>query len=235
MDPTTERPLVSVVIPVYNAAKFLDETLNSVLDQTYPNLEVLAVNDGSTDDSLQILANYASRITIFDSTNKGTPAARNKGIQMATGSYLSFIDSDDLWHPEKLTMQMELLGSMPDVDMTYCCFEEFLSPDLSPTQLANRKVKTGVMSAAMAGTTLIRRASFDKVGPFSETRRTGEFIDWYARAVEVGLKIVPTEHGHYRRRSHASNQSLQLEGLHKDYLEVVRSALQRRRALKNDA
>lgn len=235
MNQEIDKPLVSVIVPVFNAARYLDEAIGSILAQTYTNVEVIAVNDGSTDDSLNVLENYTSRITIIDSANKGTPAARNQGIQAAKGSYLAFLDADDLWHPKKLHTQMDFFDSVPDLDMTYCCFEEFLSPDLSPTQLVNRKVKTGVMSAALAGTTLLRTTSFFRVGLFSETRRTGDFMDWYARAVDVGLKIVPTEHGHYRRRSHASNQSLQLEGLHKDYLEVVRSALQRRRALKNDA
>lgn len=235
MNHELDKALVSVIVPVYNAAKYLDEALNSVFGQTHLTLEVIAVNDGSTDDSLQVLTRYASRITIIDSVNKGTPAARNQGIQAAKGAYLAFLDADDLWHPEKLRTQMDLFDRVPDIDMTYCCFEEFLSPDLSTEQQATRVVKTGVISAALAGTTLLRRASFDKVGPFSETRRTGDFIDWYARAEDVGIKVVPTEHCHYRRRSHASNQSLQLGGLHKDYMEVVREALRRRRALKNNA
>ncbi len=225
---------MSVIVPVFNAAKYLDEAIGSILAQTYPNVEVIAVNDGSTDVSLNVLENYASRITIIDSINKGTPAARNLGIQVAEGSYLAFLDADDIWHPEKLSTQMDLFDRTPNLDMTYCSFEEFLSPDLSAEQQSKRVVKSGVMSGALLGTTLILRDSFNRVGLFSETRRSGEFIDWYARAEEIGLKIVPSDHCHYRRRSHADNQTLRLESLHQDYMEVVREALRRRRELKNN-
>lgn len=235
MNQQNDEPLVSVIVPVFNAVKYLDEAIGSIFEQTYPNLEVIAVNDGSTDDSLNVLENYASRITIIDSTNKGTPAARNLGVQAANGAYLAFLDADDIWHPDKLSTQRAMFDRNPYLDMTYCCFEEFLSPDLSTEQQATRVVKSGVMSAALAGTTLLSRTSFLKVGLFSETRRTGDFIDWYARAEDAGLNIIPTEHCHYRRRSHATNQSLQLEGLHKDYIDLVREALRRRREIKKNA
>jgi glycosyltransferase involved in cell wall biosynthesis len=234
MNQEIDKPLVSVIVPVFNAAKYLDEAIGSILSQTYPNVEVIAVNDGSTDVSLNILEKYSSRITIIDSTNKGTPAARNLGIQAAKGSYLAFLDADDIWHHEKLSVQLNMFDKTPNLDMTYCSFEEFLSPDLSAEQQARRVVKPGVLSVAVPGTTLILRASFDSVGSFSETRRSGEFIDWYARAEEIGLKIVPTNHCHYRRRSHADNQTLRLESLHQDYMEVVREALRRRREFKNN-
>ncbi len=227
------HPLVSVIVPVYNAAKYLEEALDSIFGQTYPNLEVIAVNDGSTDDSLQILMTYTSRITIIDSTNRGAPSARNQGIAVAKGSFLAFLDADDIWHSDKLNIQVNLLQNAPDVDMTYCSFQEFLSPDLSPEQQATRIVKKGVISASLAGTSLMRSTSFHKVGFFSEAREAGDFMDWMARANETGLRVVSTEHCLYRRRSHADNNSLKQESLHRDYLEVIRENLRRKRDLKN--
>jgi glycosyltransferase involved in cell wall biosynthesis len=229
MEPTAEQPLVSVIVPVYNAAKYLDEAIESILIQTYPNMEVIAVNDGSTDESLHVLEKYNSRITIIDSTNKGTPAARNQGIRVSTGSYLAFLDADDIWYPEKLSVQMDVFDKNPDVALTYCCFEEFQSPDLSEELRSKRIVKSGIISAALPGTSIIQREAFYKVGFFFEPRRTGEFMDWFARAKELGIKMVPTEDSLYRRRSHADNQSLMIQSLHKDYLEMVRETLRRRR------
>ena len=95
-------PLVSVVIPVYNAAKFLRETLESIVCQTYRRMEIIAVNDGSTDLSRKILQEYSDRIQCIDQRNHGVAVARNVGVSHSQGSYIAFCDADDVWFPRKL-------------------------------------------------------------------------------------------------------------------------------------
>lgn len=109
---SNNRPLISIVTPVYNAEKFLEETVGSIQNQTYQNWELLLVDDGSTDNSLQIaedLAKTDPRINAVSIKNSGAAIARNTGIDLAKGSYICFIDADDLWLPEKLEKQIKFM------------------------------------------------------------------------------------------------------------------------------
>ena len=124
------NPLISVVVPIYNTSKYLPRCLNSIINQTYKNLEIICINDGSTDNSLSILQNYAqkdSRIKITTQKNAGLSAARNTGIIKSTGKYITFVDSDDeISH----NMLEKLLVSLQknDADISICSFKE-IYPD----------------------------------------------------------------------------------------------------------
>ncbi len=112
--------LISVVIPVYNGERTIAETLESVLNQTYRNLEIIIIDDGSTDDSLNIISQYDdSRIQVFSYPNSGVSKSRNRGITLAQGQYISFIDADDLWTREKLIKQIEVLQNTPSAKVAY--------------------------------------------------------------------------------------------------------------------
>ena len=99
-------PLISCIVPVYNGERFLSQTLDSVLGQTYRPLEVLLSDDGSTDGTPQIAARYSKRIRYLTHANTGPGAARNRGLRLARGDFVALLDADDLWHPEKLERQM---------------------------------------------------------------------------------------------------------------------------------
>lgn len=118
-----EKPLVSVVMPVYNASRFLRQAIESVLSQTYQNLELIAVDDCSTDDSLQILREYQNRDerlhVIAGETNQGVSRVRNRGIQEAKGKYIALLDSDDVWVNTKLERQIALLTEN-NAEIAYC-------------------------------------------------------------------------------------------------------------------
>lgn len=118
-----EKPLVSVVMPVYNASRFLRQAIESVLSQTYQNLELIAVDDCSTDDSLQILREYQNRDerlhVIAGETNQGVSRVRNRGIQEAKGKYIALLDSDDVWVNTKIERQVEMLDAS-GADIAYC-------------------------------------------------------------------------------------------------------------------
>ncbi|MBI9061924.1 MAG: glycosyltransferase family 2 protein [Marinilabiliaceae bacterium] len=105
---------VSIIITVYNAGRFLEETLNSVFQQTYPHLEIICVNDGSTDNSNEILQHYKNKIKIINQPNQGQCAASNAGLKIATGEYIKFFDADDLMNPEHIELQVKKLNGRTD-------------------------------------------------------------------------------------------------------------------------
>lgn len=109
--------MVSVIMPVHNGAQFLREAIESALAQDYTPVEIIVVDDGSTDATPQILASFGSRIRHIRQTNSGAAAARNAALQASRGEYLAFLDADDLWLPQKLRVQIDYLGSHPDVDL----------------------------------------------------------------------------------------------------------------------
>lgn len=101
-----ELPLVSVILPTYNRADIIVNSVQSVLDQTYENIELIVVDDGSTDNTENVLSVYGDKIKYIKQTNKGVSAARNAGISISSGDYIAFIDSDDIWRREKLELQV---------------------------------------------------------------------------------------------------------------------------------
>ncbi|MGH9423586.1 MAG: glycosyltransferase family 2 protein [Thermoanaerobaculia bacterium] len=116
---------VSVIIPNYNYGRFLREAIDSALAQTYPPLEVIVVDDGSTDETPQVLAAYGDRIRAIRQDNQGVGAARNTGIAAARGEYVAFLDSDDIWRPRKLEYEMARFAADPDLGLVHCGAESF--------------------------------------------------------------------------------------------------------------
>jgi glycosyltransferase involved in cell wall biosynthesis len=118
----TDKPTVSVVIPCYNAAPFLRETLDSAINQTYPPLEILVIDDGSTDDSAAIAESYGSPVRVIRQPNQGESVARNRGIDEARGDWIAFQDADDLWNPKKTEKQIKEIESTSGEFV--CCYSD---------------------------------------------------------------------------------------------------------------
>ncbi len=114
-----KNPSVSVIIPTYNRVQFITQAIDSVLSQTYQNFEIFVVDDGSTDNTKQALAPYKDKILYIYQENQGAAAARNTGINYAKGKYIAFLDSDDLWFPQKLEKQVEILDKNQDISVVY--------------------------------------------------------------------------------------------------------------------
>ena len=120
-------PRVSVIIPTYNRAGYLCESIESVLTQTYTDYEIIVVDDGSTDDTEEVLQLWIADGTIHYvwQENRGESAARNHGIELAIGEYIAFLDSDDLFMPTKLEEQVAYLDNHPEVGMAHSCYSKF--------------------------------------------------------------------------------------------------------------
>jgi len=185
--------LVSTVIPTYNYARFVGRAIESVLAQTYPQIECVVVDDGSTDDTAHVLARYGERIRVIRQENRGLSAARNTGITAARGEAIALLDADDQWRPGKIAAQVALLQREPDLGVVGCGTtvydangeprREILwqSPGAAGTtaqrQIAMRRAWVGGSGSGA----LIRRSVFADVGLFDEGLRAAEDLDMWLR------------------------------------------------------
>ena len=126
-----ERPLVSVIISAYNVADYIGAAIDSTLAQTYPNLEVIVVNDGSTDDTAAVIERYRADVVIVDRPNGGPSAARNSGLRVARGALIAMLDGDDTWLPDRIERLVDLLDARPDLDMVTS--DSWVMEDFTPT------------------------------------------------------------------------------------------------------
>lgn len=186
----TRYPVVSVIIPTYNRAHYLQETLESVLAQTYPALEIIVVDDGSTDETPHLLEHYQGRITTIRQPNRGGTAARNTGIQAASGAYLTFLDHDDLIFPNKIDQQIRYLQAHPDLEVVHCrwYYIDGQSSRLSrfgplPTGDVLRPLVLGCF--LWSGAPLVARKCIDQVGFFDEAIWSSDW-DMWVRIAQTG-------------------------------------------------
>lgn len=219
---------ISVIIPVYNGERYIAEAVGSVLAQDYPRIEIVAVDDGSTDRTAELLRSYANVHYVCQS-RLGASAARNNGVRCSSGDWLAFLDADDLWTPGKLKVQKDALRSDPSLDMVFGYVEQFYSPELEASLKSKIKFAEGSMPGYVPGSMLVRKDSFLKVGFFNEAFKIGEFIDWYTRALDYGLNGHLAREVVLRRRIHDANTGIRERDSRKDYLRVLKASLDRRR------
>lgn len=226
----TTNPLISVILPVYNTEKYLSESIESILRQTYANKEIICVDDGSTDASRDILLSYADQLTILQNEqNRGIAHSRNKGISVAQGEYLAFMDADDIWDPEKLKAQLDYLQKNPTLDMCFTYMRCFISHELPEEIKQQRYCPSNPIPGFLSATFLIKRASFEHVGLFTETWKVGEFIDWFERAKSAELAYGVLEDVFLLRRIHSTNTGVRDRSSRSDYVKIVREALARKK------
>lgn len=221
---------MSVIIPVYNAGKYVAEAVDSVLAQDV-SVEIIAVDDASTDDSMSVLLSYGERIRVVRrAENGGIGAARNDGVRLARGQYLAFLDADDAWVRGKLSAQLARLEVNHSVDISFTYLECFISPELAPHEAALRHCPKGPMPGYIAGTAVMRREVFQKVGEFDPRWRVGEFIDWLARAKAAGFIFNLLPDVFLRRRIHATNTGVVDRDKRADYAHILKKALDAKRS-----
>ena len=216
-------PDISVVIPAYNAAAFVGEAIASVRAQTLAPLELLVVDDASTDTTAEIARASPGVRYLRQPENRGQAAALNRGVAETSGAYLAFLDADDLWRPRKLERQRAAFDADPSLDAVYGLAEERVIANAG-TARDGRKLPAPLPSALLVG-----RAAFERVGGFDEQYRLGSVVDWYSRALASGLRFLPLEEVLYERRIHGANVGLTQAADRGAYLDVVRAALARRR------
>jgi glycosyltransferase involved in cell wall biosynthesis len=226
------KSLVSVIIPVYNGERYLAEAIESVLAQTYRPIEVIVVDDGSTDGSANIVRGFPS-VRYCLNLHGGLGEARNRGIESAKGEFFAFLDSDDLWVGDKLARQMTMFDDNPELDMVFGHVRQLISSELDDVIKKKIHCPDELMPGYVAGCMLIRREAFLRVGLFETNWRLGEFIDWYLRAVERGLKSFILPEIVLNRRLHDTNMGIRDRNSQTDYVRILKASLDRRRKVRN--
>lgn len=187
MKKTKRNPLVSVIIPTYNRGWIIKEAVDSVLAQDYRDFELIVVDDGSTDNTSEVLDAYRGTIKVFRQENKGVSAARNRGIAEASGRFIAFLDSDDLWLPQKLSRQVEFFNTTPDA--LICQTEEvWIRSGVRVNPKKRHQKPSGMIfepSLALClvspSAVMIRRSLLEIVGNFDETLPACEDYDLWLR------------------------------------------------------
>lgn len=215
---------VTVVIPAYNAARYLHSALGSVLAQTHQPAAVIVVDDGSSDATASIARGFAG-IEVLDIPHQGAAAARNRGVASAATPYLAFLDADDLWLPTKLEEQMNFLQDHPEARGVFGFVRQFVSPELPSSVRCRYPVRPEPVPGRVGGTLLIEREAFQEVGDFDESLVGGDFIDWMLRAKKLGLALPLLESTLLLRRIHGANSGVtDRANIQRSYLDIVRAA-----------
>ena len=220
-------PLVSVVLPVYNGEKFVAQAIESVLNQQYRPLQIIVVNDGSTDQSGDILGRYKDSVTYIEQENSGPPSARNRALQEADGEYITFIDQDDIWHPDKLKIQ--LLEFEKHKDLHIAIGFSIKIPFYSFGDLNSRGVKNRAKFDLLLGSSLVKRSAFEVVDNFNNELLVGDDTDWFIRARENKLAISVHRDLVFYHRLHENNFTKKNDRS-KFVLRILKQAIGRKKA-----
>lgn len=230
------KPAVSVIIPTYQRGHLVSQAINSVLAQTYEDYEIIVINDGSEDNTPQVLAQFSDRhITAIHQANQGLSAARNAGIRSARGKYIAFLDDDDLWEPQKLEKQISVLEANPRIGLIYSdslFFSDkrglfpgsyntaFPTPNLHVLWTLFRYNYISVL------TVVVRRDCLDKVGLFDETLKCCEDYDLWLRLIEkFPIYFLNQPLARYRRSP--NNLSQNKEQMFTNHLRVKEKVIDR--------
>ena len=221
----TSVPTVSVVVPVHDGAAYLAECLASILEQTVAPLEVVVVDDGSTDRSGDIARSFGEPVRCLRQPHGGPASARNHGVTEARGEFIAFLDADDLLVPQKLERQLARFAANPDLQFCDAYSQNFWSPEIPPgaRNVAPRETFTHgeVPKPNLIITWLLRRVLFDRLGGFDVARRLGEDSEWWDRVGASGVAAETLDEVLAMRRLHANNLT------RRSYDEYLRQVVRR--------
>jgi len=221
-------PLVSVVIPVFNGERFLREAVQSVLDQKYSPIEIIIVDDGSTDGSSAVARSFSETVRYLYQANQGPAAARNRGIEHAQGSLIAFADADDLWPSEKLEMQLPYLINDAAIEIVMGRIQQVRLSKTVNGQTQTEELAEPAFSVNL-GSAVIKKSVFERVGLFDESMRYSEDVDWFMRAREAGAAIVTIDAVTLLYRQHEENMTRGKSTSELNVLKALKKSLDRRR------
>lgn len=226
-------PAISVIIPAYNAEATIAETIGSVQKQTFTDLEIIVINDGSTDRTLEVLQKIPDpRLKVFSYKNSGVSVSRNRGISQATGEYIAFLDSDDLWTPDKLESQLTALQYNPKAGVayswTYFMFEDEKLSFVENSHCFEGNVYPGLLLTNFlhnGSNPLIRKEAVESVGLFDPAIKSVEDWDYYIRlAKKWDFVLVPKPQILYRQ--HLSSISYNIEVMQQHCLQLMKKTFE---------
>lgn len=228
--------MLSVIIPTFNAEKYLAETLTSVLQQNWTPLELLVVDDGSSDRSIAVAESFGSAVGVIALPHRGLAATRNSGIAASRGEFLLHLDADDLLTHDSIAVRLEYFEASPMLDIVAGRLMCFLSPDMTVQDRGRYKVPLDPQQGHLPGAAIIRATAFERFGAIDGRFDVNADLDWSVRARDAGAQIRLIDDVVVRRRIHGGNMSLaRKRDLDISRLKIVgASLLRRRQALAGD-
>jgi len=226
-----DRYSVSVIIPVYNGEFFIEDAVESILSQNYQPLEIIVVDDGSTDRTAEIISKIPGNIRCLKQENYGPASARNKGILSAGGELIAFLDADDLWSSQKLELQIKALEKDRSLEMVLGqiqCLKWVICKDQKEKYLPFDKP----FFTFLFGAGLFRKAVFDSIGLLDESLRYSEDVDWYLKAKEKASSIKILDEIVLYYRFHDKNMVLKKKLRNSGLLLSLKKAIDRKRKCK---
>lgn len=224
--------LVSVIMPVYNGEKYLAEAAESIRRQDYDSLELIIVDDGSTDRTPEIAQSLDLNVRYERQPNSGPSAARNRGLHMARGSVIAFQDADDLWPSNKLALQLPRLIDDPTLEIVSGRVQRIkFAGMVEGKEIFKEYFEPGFFHNL--GIALYRKTVFDKVGFFDTTMCYSEDVDWWLRARECGVKMLFLKQVTLLYRLHGWNMTngRDIHGL--QFMNALKKSIDRRRQSQN--
>lgn len=223
--------LVSCIIPVFNGERFLAEAIKSILGQTYRNVEVIVVDDGSTDDTPSIVAGFGDSVTYIHQENAGPATARNRGIQEARGQFIAFLDADDVWREDKLEKQIARFRERPELAYSVTLIQNFWEEEVREEAI---RFKNHPRSRPVPGyvtqTLMVRREWLDRTEGLDVSKAHGDAADWFQRADALGAVGEVLQEVLTRRRLHLQNRSrVRADTSREEFLRVLKERLDQQR------
>lgn len=228
-----EKRLVSVIIPVYNGESFLARALRSAFEQDYRPLEVIVVDDGSTDATARIARDWPE-VRYFYQSNQGHGTAKNTGIEKSRGEFLAFLDADDWWTPNKLRLQIDFLDAHPQVGYVISHMRIILESGTEAPHGLRVELLQQDSPAFLPSALLVRRTIMATVGMFDPTFKHGNDSDWFFRSQDMGISRMILPDVLLYRSIHGKNESYQIEAMRNDMFRLIRASIRRKR-VKSDS
>ena len=205
----TNKPIISVMMPTYNNAKYIVQAMESIYAQNYDSIEIIVVDDGSTDNTKEILKQYKD-IKYFYIEHKGIPFARNVALANSKGEYIAFCDADDYWLPNKINTQMQYFKEYSDCEIVFTKYENFFEEEkLKTNERAAYEKKAEENFKQYLPSSIVKKSLFEKYGFFDENFQTGEDAEFITRLKEANVNICHfIDSVFYKRRLHGNNTTL---------------------------
>lgn len=217
------NPKVSCVICVYNGETYLAEAIRSIIKQTYANIELIVVDDGSSDNSGKIAKQFPEVKYVYKE-NKGHASALNLGLKMAQGGLVAFLDCDDLWLPEKIEKQLQEFEQNPQLQYCTTLIQEFYNPDLE-------NYVRPALPGYVATTLMVKKSFFEDYGKFEENKKHSHVTEWFAKTKNQNVAEYTVSEVLAYRRIHKENMSWgDSSKSHDEHLEMIKKILDQRRA-----
>jgi glycosyltransferase involved in cell wall biosynthesis len=223
------EPLVSAVILAWECESYVGEAIASVRGQTYGNVEVVFVDNGSTDATAAVAEQIGVDIRAHITPNRGICPGRNVGLALARGDFIGFLDGDDVWDPDKTERQLAVLQGESPPDLVLGQLTEFASPELAPERAAELPVRPEPRAARVLGTMLAPRQTWERVGPWTEEYVGSDGLDWFLRAERAGMREVMLDRVVSRRRIHGGNVTLRQPEGREEFARILKTRLDERR------